>query len=259
MIFITGSDGFVGSKLVSKLKELKMEFKELKGDIRKYTNVKKQMKDCDIVIHLAILQNIMVGEEKQFEYWDVNVNGTFNVVQAALENGVEKFILISSLATVYTRNTTYGLTKVIQEEILKTYYKRMKFVILRSVSIYDGKHGTIGWLLNSRYPEIYGDGSQIRDFIHVQDIVKVLIQTINWNGGSFGCDLGTGRGISMRELVELVGKPYKFVPNPLEKIDPAFSVANPVPAQKILGFIARDYRGVIKKWKLLSHTITDSI
>lgn len=255
MIFITGTEGFIGSYLIKRLIKENIPFKMSKGDIRNYKSITKQMTGCDTVIHLAALKNMEEGEREPFKYFDNNVVGTFSVVQAALKTKIKKFILPSSLAVVYNRGSTYALTKILQEEILRTYYNKMTTIIFRITSVYDRNHGIIGWLLKSDDIKIYGDGSQVRDFIHVSDVVEALLLAIKWKGSGFTCDVGTGRGISIKELVELTGKSYKFIPSPNKEIDPPFSVANPVPAQKILGFTTRvPYRkyipiGMMTQWK----------
>lgn len=249
MIFITGADGFVGKALCKRLTTLCIPYKTLKGDMLNYKSVTKQMKDCDTVVHLAALVNMAEGEKKPFKYFHNNVEGTFSVVQAALKNNVKKFIILSSLSVVYNRRTTYALSKLIQEEIMNTYNNKMIMITFRSASIYDEEHGTIGWILKSKQLKIYGDGKQIRDFIHVFDVVDAIMLGIYWQRGGFRCDIGTGNGISMLELAEMSGKPYEMIPITNPTIDQCFSVANPVPAQELLGFKTKiDFRDFIKKW-----------
>jgi len=249
MIFVTGAEGFVGSYLCRRLKKENIPFITSKGDIRKYKSIEKQMRECNVVIHLASLVNMTEGEKEPFKYFHNNVNGTFSVIQAALKNNVKKFVMLSSLSVVYNRRTTYALTKLIQEEIMNTYNNKMTMITFRSASIYDEEHGTIGWILKSKHLKIYGNGKQIRDFIHVSDIVDAILLAINWQRGGFRLDIGTGNGISMLELADMSGKPYEFVPNPIVKFDPLFSVANPVPAQELLGFKPKiNYREFIEKW-----------
>lgn len=193
---------------------------------------------CDTVIHLAGLHKIEDGEKDPDLFFKNNVNGTWNVLQAALENKVKKFIFVSSLAVAYNRRTTYAMTKIMQEEMLRTFSDRMTIITLRLASVYDEKHGTIGWLLNGTEPlNLYGDGEQVRDFIHVEDVSDAIICTLEWKKGGFTCDIGTGLGTTMKELANLAGRKYNLVSDPNPQFNPRFSVANPVPAQEILGFV----------------------
>jgi len=105
-IMITGSSGFIGTELVKNLKEKHeiVEFAHDKGDnILDYAKLKESMKECDLVVHLAAHRKPY--EDKTFkDYFETNCEGTFNVAQAAIENGVKKLIFTSS--TSY-----YGIEK----------------------------------------------------------------------------------------------------------------------------------------------------
>lgn len=239
-IFLTGSDGFIGGYLIKRLKRKKIDYKTLEGDMRNYNSVVEQISGCDTVVHLAALHHLANGQKFPDLFFDNNVNGTWCVVQASLINKIRKFILTSSLAVQDNRGTTYALTKKVQEEILHTYDGKITNIILRLASVYNTTHGTIGWVLKSKELKIYGLGDQVRDFVHVSDVVDAIMIAIqrNWGNG-FTCDIGTGHGISMLDLAKLSGKPFKHVDSPIAEFDPPFTVANPVPAQRIMGFTAK--------------------
>lgn len=250
-VFITGVDykgkkGFIGSNLINFLESFPSEgsYVTLKGDMKNTNSVERQMlgRDgdvkCDTVIHLAGLHRIEDGQNNPDLFFKNNVDGTWSVLQAALRTKVKKFIFISSLAVVYNRRTTYAMTKIMQEEMIRTYSDKMTVITLRLASVYDREHGTIGWLLNNTEPlGLYGIGEQVRDFIHIEDVVDVIDQTLKWTKGGFTCDIGTGLGTSMIELAKLAGRKYTLIPDPNPQFNPSFSVANPVPAQEILGFV----------------------
>lgn len=163
-IFITGSSGFIGSELIKHLegKHEVVGYAHDKGDdILDYDKLKKEMKGCDVVVHLAAHRKPY--EDKTFkDYFETNCQGTFNVAQACMENGVKKLIFTSSMSyygmekgmpiktpvvedsTVLTQrvkteelpdivkdcDVAYSTSKVIGEQILANYGMRKKFEVI---------------------------------------------------------------------------------------------------------------------------------
>ena len=166
-IFVTGSSGFIGQELAEHLSEKHeiVGFAHDQGcDILDYKQLKSAMKGCQVVVHLAAHRKPY--EDKVFkDYFEVNCRGTFNVAQAALENGVKRLVFTSSMSyygmekgmplkvpvveegTVLTQRVkteelpesvrdcdiAYSTSKVIGEQILANYGMTKKFevVILR--------------------------------------------------------------------------------------------------------------------------------
>jgi len=99
-IFITGSSGFIGSELIKHLegKHEIIAYAHDKGDdILDYDKLKKAMKNCDVVVHLAAHRKPY--EDKTFkDYFETNCQGTFNVAQACMENEAKKLIFTSSMS-----------------------------------------------------------------------------------------------------------------------------------------------------------------
>jgi len=163
-IFITGSSGFIGKELTNHLssKHEVVGFAHNKGcDILNYEQLKSAMKGCEVVVHLAAYRKPL--EEKTFkDYFETNGQGTFNVAQACMENGVKKLIFTSSMSyygmekgmpikvpvvegsTVLTQrvkteelpqtvrdcDVAYSTSKVIGEQILANYGMRKKFEVI---------------------------------------------------------------------------------------------------------------------------------
>jgi nucleoside-diphosphate-sugar epimerase len=179
-IFITGSSGYVGSELVNHLSK-KYNIKKydlIDGqDILDFTQLKKTMKGCDIVVHLAAIRG--PDKTKNFQdYFKVNCQGTFNLAQACLENNIKKIIYASStgyygaevgipyvkpiresnqvisqhvkIADLDCRDCDigYSTSKVIAEQILANYglTKKMQVIMLRLGPI-GGKPGE-KWILD---------------------------------------------------------------------------------------------------------------
>ncbi|MCF7910085.1 NAD(P)-dependent oxidoreductase [Candidatus Pacearchaeota archaeon] len=163
-IFITGSSGFIGKELNQHLssKHKIVEFAHDAGcDILNYDQLKSAMKGCDIVVHLAAHRKPY--EDKTFkDYFETNCQGTFNVAQACMENGVKKLIFTSSMSyygmekgmpikvpviedsTVLTQRVktedlpqtvrdcdiAYSTSKVIGEQVLANYGMTKKFEVI---------------------------------------------------------------------------------------------------------------------------------
>jgi UDP-glucose 4-epimerase len=201
----------------------------LGGDILHQDILDAAMKDVDAVVHLAALWLLHCHEfpESAFE---VNIRGTFNVLEACRRYNIEKLIYSSSASVYgdaveepmteehpYNNWTFYGATKISGEHMLKAYHKRygLKNISLRYMNVYgprqDYKGAYIAVMMkildcidNNIQPVVYGDGSQAYDFIHVRDIARANICALK-SDCEFGC-FNVGRGIktSIKELAELL-------------------------------------------------------
>lgn len=153
-ILVIGGTGTIGSSLVKKLidKEARVirilsrdEFKQynminefknnrnirfLLGDVRDYDRINRAMEDIDIVFHTAALKHVPSCEYNPFEAVKTNVLGTQNVIDAAINNDVERVILTSTDKTISPTNT-YGATKLLAERLIS------------SANCYKGRHKTI--------------------------------------------------------------------------------------------------------------------
>ncbi|MFW6105662.1 MAG: NAD-dependent epimerase/dehydratase family protein, partial [Chloroflexota bacterium] len=148
------------------------------------------------VVHLAAHTSVVASLEKPEEAWDINVNGTLNLLEACRRNGVDRFIFASSNAVVGEEDppidetkiprplSPYGASKLAGEALCSTYYHSfgVKTVALRFSNCY-GPHAEhkpsviakfIDWARKGEPLVIYGDGSQTRDFVHVADICQAI-------------------------------------------------------------------------------------
>jgi UDP-glucose 4-epimerase len=171
------------------------------------------LKDAEIVFHLAAQANVTKSIEDPFFDLDVNVKGLLNIVENA--TNLERFIFASSGGAIYgdpkylpadeehktNPISPYGVSKLAAEKYLN-YYSRthgLKTTSLRYANVYGerqdpyGEAGVISIFidkaLKGERPEIFGDGEQTRDYIHVTDIVSANLHAMK-KEGTF--NVGTG-------------------------------------------------------------------
>ena len=223
-VFITGGAGFVGANLTRYLLE-KSEFditvydnlttgskanldaaisdsgkkgrvEFIEADILDFDSVNRAIADHDSVVHLAAHTRVLESVENPEEGLMINSVGTFNVIEAARKQGIDKFVFASSNAAVGEQIppinesmvpkplSPYGVGKLYGEALCSAYYHcyRLKTVSLRFANVYgfysDHKTSVIAKFLKrikeGKKLEIYGDGRQTRDFIHAKDICQAI-------------------------------------------------------------------------------------
>ena len=261
-ILITGGAGFIGSNLVDKLvrrghkvsviynlstgqfKNLRNIIKKIKFfniDISQEKNKKKMnkiFKKIDWVFHLAGLADIVPSIENPDKYFQVNVNGTLNVLEASKKNNIKKFIYAAS-ASCYGAFPTfptneknkivteypYALTKNIGENLVlhwnKTY--NLKSLSLRFFNAYgprsrtSGAYGAVFGVflaqkLNNKPLTIVGDGEQTRDFIHVFDLVRAIIKSAFKGKPGEVYNIGSGKETKINYIAKLIGEKKIYIP-----------------------------------------------
>jgi len=202
----------------------KINFQKI--DIRDYQSLEKILKNIDGVFHQAALIVVQDSFSKPEEYFDVNVNGTENIFKLANENKFKVVYASSSsvyghkLKTPITENaernpiSPYGKTKLEVEYLAEKYSKlNTKIIGLRYFNIF-GKGQTIEYAgvitkfldrINERKsPIIFGNGSKIRDFIHVSDVARANLMAMNSNSSNLIVNVGTGNATSILELANMM-------------------------------------------------------
>lgn len=232
------------------------------------------------VIHLAALKSVEESQKNPALYENTNVQGTKNIMNVMEKYGVMNLVF-SSTAAVYgetdngivTELTTiepishYGKTKVYSELLIEEARRNfgLNFVNLRYFNVAgslnkklqdDSKDNLIPIVIdqirNGVNPKIFGndfptpDGTAIRDFIHVVDIVDAHLAAVNYlkNGGpNQTLNIGTGTGTSVLEIVTEIVSQMKsdLVPTFVGRRDGDIGivVADPSKAEQVLGFKAK--------------------
>lgn len=226
-ILITGSSGFVGTYLVKKLSK-KYEivtYDLVRGqDVLNSKLLTQKLRGVDLVIHLAAFISVNESWKKPMDYMRNNVLGTLSVVDCAIKTGVKKMIFFSSAAVKAKPLTPYAISKIAAEEIVKLYSDKINTIIVRPENIYGpGQKEAYGYVIHNFIKavkseneiNIYGDGDQTRDFIHVDDIVKTVekLVEIKTKSGMI-ISLGTGKEIKIinlaKEVMKILNKKAKI-------------------------------------------------
>jgi UDP-glucose 4-epimerase len=262
-VLVTGGDGFIGSRLSARLKELGAEVavasKNRKGgknflrvDVTKSASL--NFDDYDCVFHLAGIADPKVCEKNPEQAFLVNSYGSLNVMEACKKSGVER-ILLSSSAHAYgipqytpidevhplRPVSVYGRSKVAAEHICSAYGA----TILRFFNIYGP--GQRGEYLVPTILSHLGSGSLTlrnlksrRDFVYVDDVVEAMLLAVDSPGECF--NVGSGESYTPKEMAELLfrisGKHPKLIS--LNKPDRIPNlVADISKAKKLLGWKPR--------------------
>lgn len=252
-ILVTGGAGFIGSFVVTELlkKDVakiviydnlargEMEYiKEqlqdercefFKGDLREVDLLNVAMQECDYVIHLAAMWLLHCKDYPRTAF-DVNIQGTFNVLEACVKNNVKRLVYSSS-ASVYgdaaevpmTENhpfnnrNFYGASKIACEAMCRAFYDRynLDYVGLRYMNVY-GPHqdqtaaytGVVPIMLNkidaNESPTINGDGTQAYDFIYVEDVARCNVLSVEAESTDEFYNVGSGVQTSIKELCDTI-------------------------------------------------------
>jgi len=200
----------------------KIEFLNL--DIQDYDSMEKNMQDVDGVFHQAALTVVQDSFKIPEEYHNVNVKGTENIFKIAQKNNFK--VVYASSSSVYGHQENvpilenyekkpinpYGQTKLDDEELAKKYGKQgVKIIGLRYFNIF-GKGQTLEYagvitkfldrIKERKAPIIFGSGSQIRDFIHVEDVANANYLAMKSEVSNSHVNIGTGNSISILDLAK---------------------------------------------------------
>ena len=226
-ILILGSSGFLGSHLVKFLlknnevvqfdmnppsqKITGSEF--IKGSILDKTLVTSAMKDVDFVYHFAAMTDIDIVNESPAQAIEVNIAGTSNVLEACVQERIERFIFSSSVYVYSEFGGVYKSTKQACELLIEDYNKMhdLGYTILQLGSVYGPgakQINLISRLINEALSlkEIhhYGTGEEVRQYIYVEDVVQAAATSTDNNYKNKKIILLGNERITISELMDKI-------------------------------------------------------
>jgi UDP-glucose 4-epimerase len=256
-VLVIGGAGFIGSHVVDELvhedlkeiivydnfcrgtmtnleeaqKDPRVRIYGIGGDICQTDILDSAVKGVDYIIHLAALWLLQCYEYPRAAF-DVNVRGTFNVLEACVNNKVKKLIYSSSASVYgdaveipmteqhpYNNKTFYGATKIAGEQMCRAFYHRygLNYVGLRYMNVYGPRQDYRGAYIavimkildrldKGLPPIVYGDGSQAYDFIYVSDCARANLCAMKGDTADTCYNVGRGIQTTVRELTEVILK-----------------------------------------------------
>ncbi|MBD3203623.1 SDR family NAD(P)-dependent oxidoreductase [Candidatus Woesearchaeota archaeon] len=292
-ILVTGAAGFIGSHTCEELlrrdyqvigvdnfndyydPEIKKRniknignnknFKIYNEDIRNFSNIKNifEKEDIDKVIHLAARAGVRPSLKKPRLYFDVNVNGTLNLLELAKKFKINNFIFGSS-SSVYGENkkipfsekhrtdnqiSPYASSKKAGELLCKTYSHlySLNITCLRFFTVY-GERGRpdmapykfTNLIYNDKPIEMYGNGTSKRDYTYIKDIVSGILTALEKNFRFEIINLGNSDPVKLKRFISIIekklNKKAKIIQKPIPKGDVKITYADISKAKRLLAF-----------------------
>jgi UDP-glucose 4-epimerase len=253
-ILITGGAGAIGSNLADQLVRLgagevvvvdnfvrgrrdNLDWAEangnvtvVDGDICDRDLVRRLTEGIDVVFHQAALRITQCAEDPRLAV-DVLVNGTFNIVEAAVDAGVRKLVAASTASVYglaetfptaedhhpYANDTLYGAAKTFNEGLLRSFHamRGLDYVALRYFNVYGPRmdiHGVytevlVRWMERisaGEPPIIFGDGLQTMDFVSTQDIARANVLAAQAGVTDAVFNIASGTETSLRDLAAML-------------------------------------------------------
>lgn len=297
-VLVTGGAGFIGSALIETLLasdnevvcldnfatgkrknvaefEGNKNFRFIEGDIRNIDDCRKAADGVTYVLHQAALGSVPRSIKDPITSNDVNVSGFLNMITAARDAGVTRFVYASSSSVYgdhpalpkFEENTgnplsPYAVTKKVNELYAKVFGELygMETLGLRYFNVFgrrqdpDGQYAAViprfvKALINHEAPMIFGDGSQTRDFTYIENVVQANLRAavvVNPEAYNTAYNVAFGDRVTLNEL-------YTFLRDGLAEFDPEIAGINPVFTDPRQGDIPHSLASIAKTSRLLGY------
>jgi UDP-glucose 4-epimerase len=253
-VLITGGAGAVGSNIADQLVRAGVEeiivldnfvrgrrenlawalangpVRLVEGDIRDRELVGELTRGIDVVFHQAALRITQCAAEPRLGL-EVMVDGTYNVIESALREGVRRIVAASSASVYglaeafptdeshhpYANDTLYGAAKTFNEGLLRSFHsmQNLDYVALRYFNVYGPRmdiHGVytevlVRWMERieaGEAPLILGDGSQTMDFVYIDDVARANLLAAATDSSDMVFNVASGAETSLLELAHLL-------------------------------------------------------
>lgn len=289
LCLVTGGAGFIGSSLadgllargyrvrvlddlstgkLENLSQARSRIDFIEGDLRSDKDVKKAVRGASYVFHMGAISNVPQSVDQPLVTHEVNVTGTFRLLQASRDAGVRRFIFTSS-SSVYGETDKFPSTEedlprpespYAASKIMGEYYCRnfsalygLETVALRYFNVFGPRQNPksryacvipifLKCLLNGVSPEVHWDGKQSRDFVYVEDVVAANLLAMK-KGGISGEYFNIGSHSEVRVIDCLAGiqkilgvKKVKAHYTPKRAGDVRRTFADITKAERLLGY-----------------------
>lgn len=241
-------------------------YKLYRGDIEDSSFVNKVFEEnnVEIVVHIAARAGVRPSLENPLAYAKTNIDGTINILEAMKEHNVKKFVFASS-SSVYGNCkadkfsedlkvtepiSPYAATKSACEQFIYTYSKLydIQALCLRFFTVYGPRQRPdlairkFLELIEQGIPiPVYGDGSTMRDYTYIDDIVQGICSAIKYNKTQYEIiNLGGGSPVTLTQMIETIekvlGKKAQINRLPMQPGDVDKTVSDISKAQKLIGY-----------------------
>src|SRR5215471_4539018 len=199
----------------------------LEGDFACESDISDAVAGCDICFHLVSTTSPRSSNLDLVYDIETNLSGTVRLLHHALHAGIRKVVFLSSGGAVYgpplwlpipeyhptNPICSYGITKLAVEKYLGMFEKLhgLEYVVLRISNLYGERQRTkssqgavavfLGKALAGENIEIWGDGSVIRDYVHIADVIAAILAAARYEGPERTFNIGFGVGISLNEVM----------------------------------------------------------
>ena len=306
-VLITGGAGFIGSNLADELlkqgakvkiidnlstgfrenlEEINGDFEFIEGDLNDNEKLLKAVKGTEIIFHQAALPSVPRSVDNPAETHDACVNGTFNLLKTAKENGVRRVIYAASSSAYGDQPTLPKVETMIPKplspyagaKLMGEYYCQifnrvygLEAICLRYFNVFGPRQNPssmysgvisrfIDALMKEETPVIFGDGEQTRDFTYIANVVDANIRASQTEKGiGEVMNAANGELISLNELLEVLKKitgkqDVKVDYQPVRTGDVKHSQADNTRAVEYLGYeklvgLEEGLRNTIDWWK----------
>ncbi len=266
-ILVVGGSGFIGSHtadalsqngykitILDKIKSswLRDDQRMIVGNMMDKNILDSSMKDIDCVYYFAGIADIGEANSNPYQTIELNIMGLTKALEAAVKNNVKKFIYASTMYVYSSHGSFYRASKQAAEILIETYQENfgIEFVFLRYGSLYgprsqnwNGIRGFIKQVIEKGFLEYSGNGSEVREYIHVLDAAKLSVKVLHKNFKNRAVTITGQQSIKVSDMFAMIfeigGKkfdvryldslqdtnhygisPYRYKPNTSMKLTP---------------------------------------
>jgi len=227
-VVVIGGSGFIGSHVADELSNqgfavtildgrpspwLRKDQKMVVGDVLDRDTVTSTLKDAKYVYHFAGVADIGEAAARPYDTIHINVMGTTNVLEAALQAKVERFLYASTMYVYSAYGSFYRTSKQAAEIVIETYYEKfgLEYSLLRYGSLYgprahgwNGLKSYVSQIIKEGRLSYHGSGNERREYIHVLDAARLSVKILDSAYKNQAITVTGNQILSSAELIEMI-------------------------------------------------------